>query len=73
MNPIEMPSIDPRTPPPVGQSGTGYGIYVHANHDWLRSRDTTLACLVFRTFDDATAYLVAQQDVHGEVKRFEWR
>lgn len=65
-----MTHIDPNTATP---NGSGFGIYVHANHDWLRSRETTLAVLVFRTFDDATAYLTSQSTVHGEVLPFEWR
>ena len=65
-----MTRLDPNIDTP---NAAGYGIYVHANHDWLRSRETTLAVLVFRTSDDATAFLTSQSTVHGEVLPFEWR
>jgi hypothetical protein len=61
------------TPDTDTPSETGYGIYVHANHDWLRARETSLAVLVFRTKATASAYLTSQSAVHGEVLPFEWR
>ena len=68
-----MTRIERNADPLLIASSTGYGIYVHANHDWLRSRETTLAVLVFRTSDEANEYLTSQSTVHGEVLPFEGR
>lgn len=61
------------TPTTPDHSRSGFAIYVHAAHDWLRARETTLAVLVFRTKPAALAYLSSQSAVHGEVLPFEWR